>query len=249
MRIRHSPAAAAAAAAAVLLLALGAGTAGGKDPTGPTRKPATNKVILFAADGMRQDMVERYVEAGEMPTFEALMKQGARGANGLTQGFPPNTGVGWYTLASGTWAGGHGSTNNTFFRTGEGNFNNSTSFATPGILQADTIQQAVERAGRTVVSMEWVGSRTLVPPLRGPVVDFRTFLSNRGVLVNYALPGQPAGAAAFGVSYQRVTLAPATGWVNVPTSYSSARELQLLVSITSAAYAVLFFFFFVYDST
>ena len=59
--------------------------------------------------------------------------------------------------------------------------------------------------------MEWVGSRNLTPALQGPVVDFRTFFSNRGILLNYDLPGQPAGANAFGVSYQRVDLDPAAG--------------------------------------
>ena len=125
-------------------------------------------VIMFAADGMRPDQVEFYADRGYMPTMKKLMRQGVTGKNGLVQGFPPNTGVGWYTLATGTWPGEHGSTNNTFHRVGEGNFNNSTSFATTGILQADTIAQAAERAGKTVVSMEWVGARNLRPGPAGP---------------------------------------------------------------------------------
>ncbi|MEK7328119.1 MAG: alkaline phosphatase family protein, partial [Chloroflexota bacterium] len=185
-------------------------------------KPTADKMIFFASDGMRPDLMERYADEGIMPTYADLLKKGVRGDNGLLQGFPPNTGVGWYTLATGTWPGEHGSTNNTFHRTGESNFNTSTSFALTGILQADTLQQAAERAGKTVVSVEWVGSRGLVPALQGPVVDFRSFFSNRGVLVNYDLAGQPAGADAFRVSYQRVDLDPATGWSNVPASFSPA---------------------------
>ena len=34
-----------------------------------------------------------------MPTYAQLMADGVRGDNGLTQAFPPNTGVGWYSLA------------------------------------------------------------------------------------------------------------------------------------------------------
>jgi hypothetical protein len=161
---------------------------------------------------MRPDLLNRYVQQGSMPTYADLMKRGVTGDNGLEQAFPPNTGVGWYTLATGTWPSEHGSTNNTFHRTGGANFNNSTSFATTGILQADNIQQSAERAGKTVVSLEWAGSRNLVPALQGSVVDFRTFFSNRGVLLNYDLPNQPAGANAFGVSYQRISLQPAVGW-------------------------------------
>jgi 2',3'-cyclic-nucleotide 2'-phosphodiesterase (5'-nucleotidase family)/predicted AlkP superfamily phosphohydrolase/phosphomutase len=171
---------------------------------------------------MRPDLVDRYAGQGFLPTMQALMQSGVKGQNGLLQGFPPNTGVGWSTLATGTWPGEHGSTNNTFHRTGEGNFNNSTSFATTGILQADHIGQAAERAGKTVVSVEWVASRGLVPALQGPVVDFRSFFGGRGIVLNFDIPGQTA--AAFGVQYQQRTLVDATGWTSVPTSFSPAKE-------------------------
>ena len=218
----------------------------------PQSVPHANKMIFFASDGMRPDLMERYADEGAMPTYAELMHDGVRGDNGLLQGFPPNTGVGWYTLATGTWPGEHGSTNNTFHRTGEGNFNNRTSFATTGLLQADSIQQAAERAGKTVVSVEWVGSRTLVPALQGPVVDFRTFFSNRGILLNYDLAGQPAGANAFGVSYQRVDLDLADGWTNVPGSYSPAMQEQL--KLTNTAFPAAdnvdrFYDLYIYDST
>src|ERR687896_75616 len=142
-------------AAAALVLALigsiGVGRAGADDDDDDDGrrggKPRAEKVIMFAADGMRPDLVETYADKGVMPTMRNLMRDGVRGDNGLLQGFPPNTGVGWHTLATGTWAGEHGSTNNTFHRTGEGNFNNSTSFATTGILQADHIAQSAERDG------------------------------------------------------------------------------------------------------
>jgi 2',3'-cyclic-nucleotide 2'-phosphodiesterase (5'-nucleotidase family)/predicted AlkP superfamily phosphohydrolase/phosphomutase len=193
----------------------------------------TSKVILFSSDGMRPDLVDKYASQGAMPTYKQLIADGVKGNNGLLQAFPPNTGVGWHTLATGTWPGEHGSMNNTYFRTGEGNFNNRTSFATTGALQADHIAQAAERAGKQVVSVEWVGSRNLVPALQGPVVDFRTFFSNRGILLNYDLAGQPAGANAFGVSYQRVDLDDAAGWSNVPASFSPAKQEQLTVTNTA----------------
>ena len=183
----------------------------------------TGKAIMFASDGMRPDLMERYARKGLMPTYKDLLKKGVAGENGLLQGFPPNTGVGWYTLATGTWPGEHGSTNNTFHRTGDA-FNNSTSFAATGILQADTLLQSAERAGKTVVSVEWVGARGLVPALQGPVVDFRTFIGARGIVLNYDLPGQPALANSFGVQYQRQTLVDASGWTNVPTSFSPAKQ-------------------------
>lgn len=236
------------ALAVVALVLMGAAPAGPAVPTPPT-KPTAAKVIVFAADGMRPDLMERYARERAMPTFAELLHRGAVGENGLVQAFPPNTGVGWYTLATGTGPGEHGSTNNTFHRTGEA-FTQRTSFATTGILQADTLLQAAERAGKKVASVEWVGARNLVPPLRGPVVDYRTFFSLRGVLVNYDLPGQPAGAQAFGLAYERVDLQSASGWTNLPPSFSPPMETVLVITSTATAvnphrvYNVL-----IYDST
>jgi 2',3'-cyclic-nucleotide 2'-phosphodiesterase (5'-nucleotidase family) len=209
------------AALAVLVFA-GPSSGHGKDKSHKSNVRST-KAILFASDGMRPDLMERYARMGLMPTYRELMRNGVRGRNGLLQGFPPNTGVGWYTLATGSWPGEHGSTNNTFHRTGDA-FNNSTSFAATGILQADTALQGAERAGKNIVSVEWVGARGLVPALQGPVVDFRTFIGARGIVLNYDLPGQPALANSFGVAYQRQTLAAASGWTNVPASFSPAQE-------------------------
>ena len=215
MSTRRLVPAALASLVALVPLVVGLGSAGAKQAPSTRDVPKASKVIMFASDGMRPDLVDRYAKSGAMPTMRAVMREGSKGVNGLKQGFPPNTGVGWYTLATGTWPGEHGSTNNTFHRTGD-LFTNRTSFATTGILQADTIQQAAERAGKTVVSVEWVGSRNIEPALSGPVVDFRGFYSDRGVLVNYDLPGQPALSNQFGVTYQRVTLTTATGYVGAP---------------------------------
>jgi len=205
-------------AALAVLAALLGGIAQATDPT----KPAAEKVILFSSDGMRQDLVHKYVDEGVMPTYANLLANGVEASNnGLLQAFPPNTGVGWATLATGTWPSEHGSTNNTFHRTG-GAFTSGTSFATTGILQTDTLAQAAERAGKTVVAMEWVAARGYVPAVQGPVVDFRTFFGGRGIVLNFDIPGQTA--SSFGVQYQQRTLADATGWLNVPTSFSPAKE-------------------------
>ena len=215
-------------------------------------KPPDPKAIFFVADGMRPDLMNSFAAAGSMPTYADLMANGVSGKNGLIQAFPPNTGVGWYTLATGTYPSEHGSTNNTFFRTGDSSFNNRTAAFTDGILQADAIHQSAERAGKKIVSVEWSGARNLVPDLKGPVIDFRTFFSNRGILLNYDLPGQPAGANAFGVSYQRVDLDPAAGWSNVPASFSPAMQEQLRVTNTAfpaADNVDRFYDLYIYDST
>jgi 2',3'-cyclic-nucleotide 2'-phosphodiesterase (5'-nucleotidase family)/predicted AlkP superfamily phosphohydrolase/phosphomutase len=214
-----------------LLAAIVPGASAAKPvPPPPAPKPSTEQAIFFASDGMRPDLVDKYVGEGAMPTYAAMYAAGVKGANGLKQAFPPNTGVGWYTLAAGTWPGEHGSTNNTFHRTGEGEFNNRTSLGA-SILQADTIQQAAERAGKKVASVEWVGSRT--HSLAGPVIDFRNFFSTRGVLAAPLNASEQAGAAAFGVSYQVAAFAPASGWTNVPTGDAAAPPMQSSLSVAT----------------
>ena len=237
-------------AAMVLVVLALAVSLGASSATGTRPEASTDKVILFSSDGMRPDVMEEYARHGSMPTYKSLIHEGVRGHNGLTQGFPPNTGVGWATLATGAWPGVHGSTNNTFHRLTDPSFNSSTSFAAPGVLQADTLGQAAERAGKDVVSVEWVAARGYVPVLQGPVVDFRSFFSRRGILLNYDIPGQPDRANAFGVDYLRVTLDPATGWTNVPTSFSPAKEERLTVTTTFAAVnPTRLYDLYIYDST
>jgi len=173
-------------------------------PAGATA--SAPRALLFSSDGMRPDLMEAYAAAGVMPTYAALMRQGVRGDNCLLQAFPPNTGVGWYTLATGAYPAEHGSTNNTFHRTGEGNFTNRTSFSTAGILQADTLAAAAERAGKKVAQGEWVGGRNA--NIAGPTVDFANFFSTRGVLTAPVVPDEQAAAAAFGRCAQLDTDTP-----------------------------------------
>ena len=85
---------------------------------------------------------------------------------------------------TGTWPGEHGSTNNTYHRMGEANFNNRTAFSPQGFLQADTLAQAAERAGKRVAQVDWVGGRN--SNIAGPTVDFANFFSTRGVLTKPA---------------------------------------------------------------
>ena len=175
----------------VLVIGAGAARLGEKDDGLPVKK-----VVMFASDGMRPDLMEKYAKDGAMPTYKALMKDGITGDNGMTPAFPPNTGVGWYTMATGTYPSEHGSTNNTYFRGGDA-FSNRTSFSAAGTMQADTIANAAERAGKKVAQIDWVGGAAA--GIAGPTVDFTNFFSNRGVLVGAAEPTEQAGSAFFGV--------------------------------------------------
>ncbi len=208
--------------------------------------------IFFAADGMRQDLISGYVADGLLPTFADLLKKGASAAGGgmLTQA-PPNTGAGWYSMATGAWPGVHGSTNNTFHINGN-TFDSSTSSFTPGILQAQTLAQSAEAAGMKVAQIEWAGGR--VGAINGPTIDFRSFVSGRGVVTNYVSPDDSGpfissfrlqfdsnldhpglsntangNLWAPNASYAGTTLAADDGWTNLPVSDVPIRSTRMQV--------------------
>jgi 2',3'-cyclic-nucleotide 2'-phosphodiesterase (5'-nucleotidase family) len=204
--------------------------------------PAADKkgTIYFVASGMRQDLAETYAAQGRMPAVARLLRSGAKAADGglLTQA-PANEGAGWYSLATGTWSGVHGSTNSTFAINGQAFVNRVAAFDA-GVLQAETLAQAAERGGRKVAQIEWTGGRRGI--IDGPTVDSRTFLSGRGVATNYVDPADNAGfVASFGLQFDHPAgfagqapfpgAAPtdAVGWSNVPQSYSPAKEMRLRV--------------------
>ena len=196
--------------------------------------------IFFAADGLRQDLVETYAAQRMLPTLAKLLRSGAKAADGglLTEA-PPNTGAGWYSLATGTWPGVHGSTNNTFHINGAP-FGNRTGSFDAGVLQAETLAQAAERGGKRVAQIEWAGGRN--GTINGPTIDFRAFFSGRGVATNYIDATDDANfVASFGLQFDHPAgfagqaafpgAAPtdASGWTNVPNSYSPAKEMRLRV--------------------
>ena len=215
---------------AVLAALLATAAPAPASPVAAQAAPDDQSAILFAADGMRPDLVDRFAASGAMPNLRELKRRGVQGRNGLTQGFPPNTGVGWYSLATGAWPGKHGSTNNTFHQTGT-DFSRGTSFSATGVLQADSIASAAERAGRQVAQLDWVAGRQA--NINGPTVDFTTFFSSRGVLTAPVVPDEQAGAARFGLSYQVAEFTAASGWSNVPAGDPATEPQQSTLTVTS----------------
>ena len=69
--------------AAAFVLTMTAGTAVAKQDGRPV-----DRVVMFASDGMRPDLMEKYAKAGFMPTYKKLMKDGVTGDNGMRPGLP-----------------------------------------------------------------------------------------------------------------------------------------------------------------
>src|SRR3712207_3605299 len=128
--------------------------------------------------------------------MRSFLKHGTKASgHGLLTQAPPNTGTGWFTLATGAWPGVHGSTNNTFHVNGQP-FGNRTAAFDPGVLQAETLAQAAERGDKKVAQIEWAGGRS--GAIDGPTLGFRVFRSGRGVATNYISPtDSPSFTASF----------------------------------------------------
>jgi len=227
---------------ASIVVAPAAGATGDRGHGGGGHGNSAEKVLMFAADGMRQDKIEQYVKESRysFTGFAELLRSGAKARDdGMLTQAPPNTGAGWYTMATGAWPGVAGSTNNTFHKNGDA-FTNRTAAFDPNVLQAETIAQSAERGGKKVIQLEWAGGRN--GTINGPTLDYRTTLSGRGVATNYIAPtDDPTFTASFGLQFDHpagfagqpafpaAAPAPATGWTDVPPSFSPAQEMRLRV--------------------
>jgi 2',3'-cyclic-nucleotide 2'-phosphodiesterase (5'-nucleotidase family)/predicted AlkP superfamily pyrophosphatase or phosphodiesterase len=229
--------------AIALLAGLVAAPAAAAPPIGAT---ASNGAVFFSSDGLRQDLVQKYAAQGVMPTMAGFLKNGTSAAGGgmLTQA-PPNTGAGWYTLATGAWPGITGSTNNTFHINGAP-LSTRTSAFDANVLQVETLAQSAERGGLKVAQVEWAGGRNA--SIQGPTIDFQSFFSGRGVATNFigkagdVLFDDAPFITAFGLQFDHPAgyagqaafpgAAPvvANGWTgSLPATFSPAMEIRLRV--------------------
>jgi 2',3'-cyclic-nucleotide 2'-phosphodiesterase (5'-nucleotidase family) len=225
---------------AALMTTAAAPAVGPRDSLPALANQTAEQVVFFAADGLRQDLVAAAIDQGFLPTLGELYKKGVYAAgNGLLTQAPPNTGAGWYTLATGAWPGVNGSTNNTFHINSRP-FDNRTTAFDAGVLEAETLAQAAERGGKRVAQVEWAGGRSGV--ISGPTVDFRSFYSGRGVVTNTITAADNAAfVASFGLQFDHpagfagqaafpgAAPAPAIGWTNLPKSFSPAVEMRMRV--------------------
>jgi 2',3'-cyclic-nucleotide 2'-phosphodiesterase (5'-nucleotidase family) len=235
------------AMAALTAVALLAGLVSAPVVAAPSpASPAFDGAVFFASDGLRQDLVAKYAAQGLMPTMASFLKTGTKAAgDGMLTQAPPNTGAGWYTLATGAWPGVTGSTNNTFHINGAPQ-NTRTAAFDANVLQVETIAQSAERGGLKVAQVEWAGGRNA--SIQGPTIDFQTFLSGRGVATNFigkagdVLFDDAPFIASFGLqfdhpvghagqaAYPGAAPVAATGWTgSLPKSFSPPMEMRLRV--------------------
>ena len=120
--------------------------------------------------------------------------------NGLLTQAPPNTGAGWFTLATGAWPGVAGSTNNTFHVNGQPFAQPHDGLRSPACCRPRRSPRRPSAAARR--SPRSSGPAAAAARSTGPTLDFRNFRSGRGVATNYIAPADSAAfTAAFGLQF------------------------------------------------
>lgn len=221
----------------VLVLALPWGMVGAvqgasaQDAT-PLADAGRGPLILFAASGMSDRDIDSFASDGAMPALAAMAESGASGD--LVPPFPASASTLLPTLLTGAWPAEHGIVADTFHRMGSDTFESVARGADPGLVLADTLPQAAERAGKQVVSIGWQGAEGLDPALSGPVVGETMALSMPGVLTTSTDAALQEAARTHSVAYDAVALRPAEGWSGAPESFSPAQEAELMVQSLDA---------------
>jgi 2',3'-cyclic-nucleotide 2'-phosphodiesterase (5'-nucleotidase family) len=185
-------------------------------------------LILAAVTGWDDATASSLLAAGRLPALQAMVEQGGSG-DMLS---PGGTGPALTTLLTGAWPSEHGVISDTFYRTGSPEFAGVATWTDPGVVQADTLPLAAERAGKLVASVGWPGLDGDAA-LQGPVIGAAESFSLATVARTGATQDEIAAAAAEGVGLAALEFAPAVGWKNLPTSFSEAQETTFTLSTTN----------------
>jgi 2',3'-cyclic-nucleotide 2'-phosphodiesterase (5'-nucleotidase family)/predicted AlkP superfamily phosphohydrolase/phosphomutase len=209
------------------------------------RAPFAPKQLIFVADGMRPDLVDKW--KAEMPNYAKIIDEGVTGENGMVPQVASNTGPGWTTISTGAWPGTHGQMNNTFHTVSNALTGTVSSGFAGNLNQAETYQEVLEKQGKKVALIEWSGA--LPTRIKGPVVDFRNFYSSRGAVTNYPVEGYRTDPGL--VYTNTLQFTDATGWSGAPQSFSPAKESSFFFRTNPITNTVvtLTWPIYIYDST
>ena len=106
---------------------------------------ATRRVMILGLDGATLDLIRLWAEAGILPTFQKLMRQGAWGP--LRSTMPPVTPAAWSSFMTGVNPGKHGVFG--FSSLAEESYENS--LVDSNLRQAPSLWQLASRAGKRVI--------------------------------------------------------------------------------------------------
>jgi hypothetical protein len=230
----------------ILVLALGGSSVAQGIPLLPGEVLASqtrprNPVIVFLADGMRQDVMKQLVAEGKMPNFQQLLETGVDAGKGLIPVMPANSAPNWASMATGTSPGVHGATNNLFHDNREPFTLLGVNGFEPEEHEGETIAERAEAAGLTVAVLAWK-TFDLKSISHGATLGISPFVfTGRGIIANYDVPKvhleelrELIELLGEELTYTQVALAPAVGWTNVSPSFIPAQETTFEMGEVSA---------------
>lgn len=215
----------------------------------PASAASGERVLVVISDGMRHDLMKRFVADGVMPAYAEILATGAEADGGMIPNVPANSGPGWAALITGASPAVNGVTNNTFHDNTQPVSPWGVSAWTAGVNQAETILDAAEDAGLTVMSLGVQTFDTASIPT-GVVMDsYPDWSTGRGIVANYEVPLQWTDLLATGpyLSNTVVEFVEAEGWTNAPDSFSPAQEAPLAMLAFSGT--PVDYLLYIFDST
>lgn len=215
----------------------------------PASAASGERVLVVISDGMRHDLMKRFVADGVMPAYAEILETGVEADGGMIPNVPANSGPGWAALITGASPAVNGVTNNTFHDNTQPVSPWGVSAWTAGVNQAETILDAAEDAGLTVMSLGVQTFDTASIPT-GVVMDsYPDWSTGRGIVTNYEVPLQWTDLLATGpyLSNTVVEFVEAEGWTNAPDSFSPAQEAPLAMLAFSGT--PVDYLLYIFDST
>ena len=165
------------------------------------------KALLIGLDCAVPGRWRKYAEAGLLPVGQRLLADGCFAAQCLPT-MPTLTTTNWATIATGAYPGTHGVTDFNPYRLGDGCDDSPQGFDAREV-RAEFVWEAVVRAGRDSIVVNWPGSW---PPREAPVAG-GTGGAVGGGSAGAQVPGRLVTSAKSWLSHPAVDrLAPILPW-------------------------------------
>lgn len=204
------------------LLLLAAGLSICLSPVGVQAGAGTHSenkdVIIISFDGMRHDLTEKYIQAGDMPHLQALAKGGVWAEEPETI-VPSLTAPSHAALSTGATPEKTGIVSNQFHDPDKKFNNKDDAFHTT--MNVSPIWSEASRQGKTTATVAFPGAN---PKTKNQTADYSVFYGNTW-----------AKASLDELSFQK-----AAGWTGVPDSFSPPKEASLPLQLKKAKNRKLF---------
>ncbi|HIM56222.1 MAG TPA: hypothetical protein EYM39_05905 [Candidatus Latescibacteria bacterium] len=201
------------------------------------------KAIVIGMDGAAMELVQNMVDWGHMPQLAQLMERGVK--RPMIGVFPTLTPPGWTATSTGAWPGTHQVMDFNIRKLG-GRLDETVWGINTGLSQAEYLWNTCERAGKKPILVKWEMSW---PPTvetgvqvegTGPGVSNVHQIAGYHLFVGGGWAPRPIGgprdpetldpsALQKVRSVDPVEINQAEGWVNLPASELSPREVELAI--------------------